>query len=58
MLSPREVEKMTREELKEIINRVIDRIQDEREGPKPACLFGDEGEPCDYTTEYAVGEEG
>ena len=48
---------MTRDELKEIIARVIQRINDE-EAPKPACLFGDEGVPCDATTLYGIGEEG
>ena len=47
---------MTREELKEIIARVIERIEGE-ESPQPACIFGDLPD-CDYTTEYAVGEEG
>ena len=46
---------MTREDLKEIITRVLERIQDDEEAPKPACLFGD---TCDATTRYAVGEEG
>ena len=48
---------MTREELKEIIARVIEQVQDD-EAPKPACLFGDEPDPCDMTTFYGVGEEG
>ena len=51
---------MNREELKEIIARVIVRINDE-EAPNPACLFGDVEPPppdCDYTTFYGVGEEG
>ena len=47
---------MTREELKEIIARVIERIQDE-ETPKPACLFGDWPD-CDATTDYGIGEDG
>ena len=49
---------MTREELKEIIARVIERIENDDDAPTPACLFGDWEEPCDGTTEYAVGEEG
>ena len=48
---------MTREELKEIIARVIERINDEA-APRPACLFGDEVNPCDMTTFYGLGEEG
>ena len=49
---------MNREELKEIIARVIERINDE-ETPAPACLFGDvePPPPCDYTTFYGIGEE-
>ena len=46
---------MNREDLREIIARVIERIEDE-EAPKPACFFGDDGE-CDATTRYAIGEE-
>ena len=48
---------MNREELKEIITRVIERIQGDEEAPKPACLFGDGTTPCDATSRYAVGEE-
>ena len=48
---------MTREDLKEIIARVLDRIQDNEEAPKPACLFGDGTVPCDATSRYSVGEE-
>ena len=47
---------MTKEELKEIIARVLKRIQDE-ETPKPACLFGDWPD-CDYATDYGIGEVG
>ena len=47
---------MTREELKEIIARVIERVENDEEAPKPACIFGDVPD-CDYSTEYAVGEE-
>ena len=51
---------MTREELKEIIHAVIDRLAEPADGeaPQPACIFGDDPTPCDVTTEYAVGEEG
>ncbi len=44
---------MSREDLKDIIRRVLDRLQDE--SPTPACLFGDS--ECDMTTKYAVNEE-
>ena len=59
---------MTRIELKEVICRIIDKMQGE--APKAACLFGDVPdcdvvmkygiqEPgCDATTKYAIGEEG
>jgi hypothetical protein len=45
---------MSRNELKEIIARIIVRL--ESEAPKPACLFTDN--ECDMTTKYAIGEEG
>ena len=50
---------MTRPELKEIIARIIKKLQKEgkEDGPKPACLFGD-ADPCDVTTKYGIGEEG
>jgi hypothetical protein len=44
---------MSREDLKDIIRRVLDRLQDE--SPAPACLFGDND--CDMTTKYAINEE-
>ena len=50
---------MSRNELKEIIARVIVRL--ENEAPKPGCIFGDcdnSCDACDVTTYYAVGEEG
>ncbi len=50
---------MSREDLKDIISRVLDRLQNE--APTPACLFGDQpscDDNCDMTTRYAVGEEG
>lgn len=46
---------MNRDELKEIIIRVIETLDDE--SPLPACVYGDGG-GCDMTTLYAVGEEG
>ncbi|MCU0692086.1 MAG: hypothetical protein MUF54_11850 [Polyangiaceae bacterium] len=47
---------MSREDLKDIIARVVDRLQ--TEAPKPACLMGDGCDnPCDTTTRYAIGEE-
>jgi len=48
---------MDRNELKEIIVRVIEKIaKEEEQAPAAACLFYDN--PCDATTRYAVGEEG
>lgn len=51
---------MSREDLKEIISRVVARL--EEEAPKPACFFSDnpcdQCDECDITTFYAVGEEG
>ncbi len=48
---------MSREDLKDIISRVLDRLQNE--APQPACLFADSPcDSCDVTTRYAVGEEG
>lgn len=48
---------MSRDELKEIIRRVIVRMQQEEppHSPLPGCTFNDN---CDATTLYAVGEEG
>ena len=46
---------MTKEELKDIIIAVIEKLQEDEEAPQPACIFGDT--PCDVTTRYAVGEE-
>jgi hypothetical protein len=47
---------MNREELKEIIGRIVEKL--EEEAPRPACIFGDSGGDCDMTTRYAIGEEG
>jgi len=48
---------MTRSELKEIITKVIKKLEEKgKTAPTPACLYGDA--PCDVTTFYAVGEEG
>ena len=47
---------MSRNELKEIIARIIVRLEDE--APKPGCIFGDCDAACDVTTKYAIGEEG
>ncbi len=47
---------MDRDDLKEIIIRVIEELEDEQ-SPQPACVYGDGG-GCDVTTLYAVGEEG
>ena len=49
---------MSRNDLKEIIARVI--VVLENDAPKPGCIFDDEpcDQACDMTTRYAVGEEG
>lgn len=49
---------MDRKDLKEIIKRVIERVQREQKAPRPACLYGDNNPPPGPTTMYAVGEEG
>ena len=51
---------MTRDDLKDIIVRVIDRMDETDEAPAAGCLFCDQKDPdpCDVTTFYAVGEEG
>ena len=46
---------MSRDELKEIVIRIIERVIDEQ-SPGAACIFSDT--PCDgVTTYYGVGEE-
>ena len=47
---------MSRDELKEVIIRVIDQLQEIEEAPAPGCIFHDS--QCDATTKYAIGEEG
>lgn len=48
---------MNRSELKEIIQRIVKQIQQERkDAPQPACLYGDNPTPGP-TTKYAIGEE-
>jgi hypothetical protein len=52
---------MSRDELKEVITRIIDQMQDVEETPAPGCIFHDspcDATPCDATTKYAIGEEG
>ena len=54
---------MTREDLKEVISRVIERMSDEQQcTPTPGCIYSDAPQcgdnSCDVTTYYAVGEEG
>lgn len=49
---------MSREELKEIVIEVMEKLADPCEAPLPACVFSDNPNPCDVTTFYAVGEEG
>jgi hypothetical protein len=47
---------MSRSELKEIVERIIKRVEEEaRKSPQPACIFYDN--TCDVTTMYAVNEE-
>ena len=46
---------MSREDLKEIIGRVLVRLQ--QQAPRPACLWVDDPEPCDTTTRYGINEE-
>ncbi len=60
---------MTHEDLKDIIQRVIEKMKDVDKSAPAACIFGDEPgcgkddvvcdvcDTCDYTTYYAVGEE-
>lgn len=53
---------MSRNDLKEIISRVVEKIAEEKklsksEAPAAACFWGDCGDTCDSTTKYAVGEE-
>ncbi len=47
-----------REEMKEIIGRVLQRILTgvEHASPQTACIFSDLP-ACDVTTDYAIGEE-
>jgi hypothetical protein len=50
-------DKMSRNELKEMIIRVIDRMSEtDEETPAEGCVFGDSGN-CDVTTKYAINEE-
>ena len=47
---------MSRDDLKDIIIRVIDQLNDEDPAPQPGCiLFGDNS--CDMTTKYNINEE-
>ena len=51
---------MSKQDLREIIVRVLDRMHeesDQAQAPTTACVYGDGG-GCDMTTLYAVGEEG
>jgi hypothetical protein len=47
---------MSREDLKDIIGRIIRKLEQERDesAPPVACIFGDN---CDVTTKYAINEE-
>lgn len=50
---------MTREEMKEIICRIVEKLRKTAEAPPPACIFEDN--PCDVgpnpSTLYGMGEE-
>jgi hypothetical protein len=46
---------MSRDELKEIVRRVIERIVEVTEAPGAACIFSDD--PCDITSAYSINEE-
>ena len=51
---------MTRQEMKEIILKVIDKVNEAEQcdAPPPACIFADSPpDPCDVTTYYGIGEE-
>ena len=49
---------MTREELKEIVIDVVQKMSEQSEAPVAGCIFSDKPDPCDATTFYAIGEEG
>jgi hypothetical protein len=49
---------VSRDELREIVLRVIKRVFEEPEAPGLACIFGDAPDPCDITSYYGMGEEG
>ncbi len=49
---------MTREDLREIIARVIEQLRGDADGaPTTACVFGDDCDTCDATTKYGIDEE-
>jgi hypothetical protein len=49
---------MSREDLRDILCRVIERITND-EAPGAGCIFDDSPcDTCDATTKYAVNEEG
>lgn len=51
---------MTRQEMKEIILKVIDKVKEaeQSDAPTPACIFADKvPNPCDVTTYYGINEE-
>ena len=50
---------MTRQDLKEIIVRVIEQVGEDEVTPVAGCIYQDTPpEPCDATTWYGIGEEG
>ena len=50
---------MNREELKELIVRVIERMVENEPGETPVvgCIYKDAPDPCDASTLYGIGEE-
>jgi hypothetical protein len=51
---------MSREDLKEIVVKVVERLQQEQDAPSTGCTFKDSCgvDTCDATSLYAIGEEG
>ena len=49
---------MTRDELKEILVRVITEVGEQEEAPAVGYIYQDAPDPCDATTWYGIGEEG
>ena len=49
---------MSREEMKELIVRVIEQLSEEADSPVSGCIYKDAPDPCDASTLYGIGEEG